>query len=373
MVDIRKLCCICNGKLDDIITFEKYPISFSMVSNDKECISEDLIFTECCQCRTIQIKNLIDLKILYDKPHNDNIVGKTWIEHFQEFSCMINKFKKYHDRVLEIGSPTDKIVKYMNDYASWVLMDPNSKPYPDKNVENINSFFSEKSEFISKFDTIIHSHLFEHLYEPKKMLLKMSEILTEDGNIFISIPNLHLYSFDILFLGLHFEHTYLINEINMQYLCNSCELEIVNKQYYKTHSIFYQLKKAKKCENMSLSLLNEFNLGYKLLLLNKIHEMKDMISNINSMINNYKSVYIFGCHSNTQAMLYFGLNSQKIKCILDNDSTKWNKKIYGYHLLCNSPEIIKDEKDVIVICNIGPYANEVKKQLIEINSYIIFI
>ena len=60
MVDIRKLCCICNGKLDDIITFEKYPISFSMVSNDKECISEDLIFTECCQCRTIQIKNLID-------------------------------------------------------------------------------------------------------------------------------------------------------------------------------------------------------------------------------------------------------------------------------------------------------------------------
>ena len=71
-------------------------------------------------------------------------------------------------------------------------MDPNCEKYPKKNIQNINEFFSEKSTFNCKFDTIIHSHLLEHLYEPKTMLLKMSEILTEDGNIFISIPNLHL-------------------------------------------------------------------------------------------------------------------------------------------------------------------------------------
>jgi hypothetical protein len=370
---IRNKCCICDGNLDSIITFEKYPISFSMTDNENYKF-EDLIFTECIKCKTIQIKNLIDLEILYDKPHNHNIIGKTWIEHFQEFSYMINKFKKYNDNVLEIGSPTDKIEKNIDNYLNWILMDPNSEKYPQTNIKSVNEFFSEKSKFNCKFDTIIHSHLLEHLYDPKNMLLKMSEVLTDDGNIFISIPNLHSYAFEILFLGMHFEHTYLINEINMLYLCNYCKLEIVNKQYYKKHSIFYQLKKTKQPHHMQLSLLNEFNLGYKLLLLNKINEMKDMICNINIMINNdNKNTYIFGCHSNTQSMLYFGLNSENIKCILDNDSTKWNKKLYGYDLLCNSPETIKDEQNVIIICNIGSYTYEVKKQLIEINNCVVFI
>ena len=31
----RNKCCICNGGLDSIITFEKYPISFSMTNNNK--------------------------------------------------------------------------------------------------------------------------------------------------------------------------------------------------------------------------------------------------------------------------------------------------------------------------------------------------
>ena len=80
-----------------------------------------------------------------------------------------------------------------------------------KKIQSINDFFSEEYNFNCKFDTIIHSHLLEHLYEPNKLLVKMSEILTDDGSIFISIPNLHSYSFEILFLGMHFEHTYLIN------------------------------------------------------------------------------------------------------------------------------------------------------------------
>ena len=369
---IRNKCCICYNNLEDIITFKNYPISFSM-TNDNKYTFEDLIFSECIKCKTIQIKNLIDLNILYNKPHNNNVIGKTWIEHFQEFSSMINKFKKNNDNVLEIGSPTDKIERYIDNYSQWVLMDPNCEKYPEKKIQSINDFFSEEYNFNCKFDTIIHSHLLEHLYEPNKMLVKMSEILTDDGSIFISIPNLHSYSFEILFLGMHFEHTYLINEINMLYLCNICKLEIVNKQYYKKHSIFYQLKKTKEQNTITLSLLREFNLGYKLLLLNKINEIKDMVNNINIIINNNRNTYIFGCHSNTQCMLYFGLNIKNIKYILDNDSTKWNKKLYGYDLLCNSPDKIKDEVDVIVICNIGSYTCEVKKQLLEINNSIKFI
>ena len=67
------------------------------------------------------------------------------------------------------------------------------------------------------------------------------------------------------------------------------------------------------------------------------------------------------------------LKSKNIKYILDNDSTKWDKQLYGYDLVCSSPEIIKDELNVIVICNIGSYNYEVKKQLLEINNLITVI
>lgn len=366
---LRNNCCICNSELESIISFDEYPISFSMNDNNKYTF-ENLSFTECVRCKTIQIQKLIDLEVLYDQPHNHNVIGQTWIEHFKEFAHMINKCKKDNDNVLEIGSPTDKIAKYVDNYSKWVLMDPNSEQYPEKNIENIKDFFTEESIFDFNIDTIVHSHLLEHLYEPSKLLLKMNQVLKEDGNIFISIPNLHQYSFNTLFLGLHFEHTYHINEMNMIYLCNSCNLEIVKKQYYKTHSIFYQLKKKKQSSNISTELLKQYNLGYKSLLLRKIHEIKEKINIFNDIIKETKDVYIFGCHSNTQAILYFGLKADHIQYILDNDPLKWNKKLYGYQLVCKNPEIIRDMEHPTVICNVGIYTNEIIKQLLKINERV---
>ena len=183
---IRNKCCICYNNLEDIITFKNYPISFSM-TNDNKYTFEDLIFSECIKCKTIQIKNLIDLNILYNKPHNYNVIGKTWIEHFQEFSSMINKFKKNNDNVLEIGSPTDKIERYIDNYSQWVLMDPNCEKYPEKKIQSINDFFSEEYNFNCKFDTIIHSHLLEHLYEPNKMLVFTKNVAGTDAMWSISL------------------------------------------------------------------------------------------------------------------------------------------------------------------------------------------
>lgn len=365
----RNICCLCKGNLVNIITFKDYPISFSMTTNVNYKF-EDLIFTECFECRTIQLSNLIDLKLLYNKPHNNNIVGETWIGHFKEFSSMINDLKNENDLVLEIGSPTDKIERYINNYRKWFLMDPNSISYPKKNIVNINEFFTEKSIFDFKVDTIINSHLLEHLYEPKKILLQMYNILDDKGNIFISVPNLHAYSFNTLFLGLHFEHTYFINESNTIYLFNSCNLEVINKQYYKTHSIFYHLKKTKNSKQISLDIIKEYNLGYKVLFMNKIDEIKNTIDIINIQIHDKQNVYIFGCHSNTQSMLYFGLNIKHINVILDNDPVKWDKKLYGYSLICKDPKIIKNDQQPIVICNVGVYTNEIKKQLYELNKNV---
>ena len=174
----------------------------------------------------------------------------------------------------------------------------------------------------------------------------------------------------MLFLGLHFEHTYFINEINMVYLCNECNFEIINKYYYNSHSIFYHLKKKKMNYNIPLNFIKEFNLGYKKILISKIDEIKNKVNEINNFIINKKDIYIFGCHSNSHAMLYFGLNTERIKYILDNDPMKNEKKMYGFELVCKKPDIISNDENPIVICNVGPYTEEIKKQLLEINKNV---
>jgi hypothetical protein len=125
---MRKICCICNSKLEKIISFEKYPIKFCM-SDDMNFEYSTLSFCICSQCNTIQLNKLIDLDLLYNNPHNNNIIGKTWTTHFDEFSKFITNNCKSLKNVLEIGGSTDKLVKNINDYTKWVLLDPNSQKY----------------------------------------------------------------------------------------------------------------------------------------------------------------------------------------------------------------------------------------------------
>ena len=85
-----------------------------------------------------------------------------------------------------------------------------------------------------------------------------------------------------------------------------------------------------------------------------------------------KNVYIFGCHTNTQIMIYLKLNIDNITIILDNDTSKHNKYFYGTNLLCKSPNILNNIDNPKVICYIGNYTEEVKEQLKTINENIEF-
>ena len=51
------------------------------------------------------------------------------------------------------------------------MLDPNAVNYDNDKIINLNTFFKEDTKFDFSVDTIIHSHLFEHLYNPYELLL----------------------------------------------------------------------------------------------------------------------------------------------------------------------------------------------------------
>ena len=64
----------------------------------------------------------------------------------------------------------------------------------------------------------------------------------------------------------------------------------------------------------------------------------------------------------------------KVICLLDNDSKKENKRLYGTQLISQSPKILKDIPEALVVLRAGVYNDEIKNDILNnINPNIIFI
>ena len=85
-------------------------------------------------------------------------------------------------------------------------------------------------------------------------------------------------------------------------------------------------------------------------------------------------MYLFGAHVFSQYLISFGLETDNIVSLLDNDSNKHNKRLYGTSLMCYAPSVLKDVKNPIVILRAGVYNDEIKKDILQnINFNTIFI
>jgi len=170
------------------------------------------------------------LDILYAESHNHISVGKMWENYFKLFMHKINHIVK-NKNILEIGDPSGKIALKADEYNKWFIVEPNKNPNIafDKKIFFIESFFDDNFNINEKIDVIIHSHLFEHIYEPNNFLKKCYKVLNNEGDMFFGVPNMqHFTETDACpFLGIFFEHTIFLNKENISYLLNNNNFEII--------------------------------------------------------------------------------------------------------------------------------------------------
>ena len=95
--------------------------------------------------------------------------------------------------LLELGPAMGHMTKFLvNDFENISVVE-GSKELLDlipnyDNIEKHHSYF-EEFETDKKFDTIIMSHVLEHIENPIKILKLISRWLSENGIIIISVPN----------------------------------------------------------------------------------------------------------------------------------------------------------------------------------------
>jgi hypothetical protein len=84
-------------------------------------------------------------------------------------------------------------------------------------------------------------------------------------------------------------------------------------------------------------------------------------------------VYLFGAHVFAQYLIAFGLDTSLIVSLFDNDPKKLGKRLYGTNLRVQSPSVLREVKNPIVILKAGVYNEEIKADILcNINSSVVF-
>ena len=372
---VKNNCSFCADNLENIFSIKNMPTFMGAVTDfDISFSKSDMTFTKCVQCGCVQIKELINPEILYQNNHNIETVGELWNNHYLEFSNFI-KDGIINKDVLELADPSCKIAKHISEYSKkWDIVEYN--PNTDITLPKVNFIkkWFDASFNSEKYDIILHSHFFEHLFNPADGLIKMNECLNIGGVMYFSVPNLE-YILDNGYLPanvLHFEHTFFYKKNDLINLLNLFGFNVDDVVDYKMHSLFF------KCTKISNN-INFNNKEFKFVsddvcdkLLKSYNNSKDIVHLFNSNTN--KNKFIFGCHISTQSILSMGIDTKHIINFLDNSSTKQNKFLYGYDIKVQSPDVIANiDMPVVMISHTSVYRFEIEKQLKKINKNVILI
>ncbi|HEH5540573.1 TPA: methyltransferase domain-containing protein [Campylobacter coli] len=364
----RQKCIINNTELEFLSTGD-FPLFCGCVESD---LKEDFICKQewaISKEGVIQLKNLIPLEILYANGHDSGVVGSLWEEHHKEFADLV--IKSNPKSVLEIGGGHGKLSQNCLSSVDikWTIVEPNSCN-KHQNVDYIDGFFQKEIFNNGCFDTIVHSHTFEHIYNPHKFLEEISFALQSGDKMIFSLPNMQKWLENKFTNCLNFEHTIFLSENILEFLLYKHKFKIIQKQYFKEHSIFYHVCKDESINVQNIVLKNEYERNKKLFLdMKKYYQEK--ILHINKILENTtKKVYLFGAHLFGQYLIFQGLNTEKIINILDNNPNKQEKRLYGTNFTVKSPKILKDQNDSLVILNAGVYNEEIRHGLYVINKYI---
>jgi predicted small secreted protein len=145
---------------------------------------------------------------------------------------------------------------------------------------------------------------------------------------------------------------------------------LIESNYFRDdHSVFFCAKKVKDTIE-EIVIPREFYIKNKKLFEDYITYHEGLIEELNKAEG---SIYLFGAHIFSQYLLQFGLDSNKIVNILDNDSNKQEKRLYGTNLIVKSPEVLRDVEEATVILKAGMYNSEIKEQINKINPNVKFI
>ena len=349
--------------------FQPHPNNL-LKSKNKDKFFYPLEINICNNCYNAQLSTTSNYKKIYTNYIYKSSISKKFISHFNEAALnYINffKLKKNTSLIIDVGSndgigllPFKKL-----GFKNIIGFEPSkklSKESKKLGIKTNNVFFNLKNslKLKNKADLILASNVFAHNDNLNELFLAMKNSIKKKGSIIIEVQyflkTIKDYSFD----NIYHEHTNYwtltsLNRFMSNHNCKIFNVEIINThggslRVYISKNLRVNINKTVK--NL-LKEENKFKVTSKDSYTNyqkNLDKKKDnVIKNINWLKKKYKKLYGYAASAKaTVSMNFFGLNSNYITNMVDDNSLKTGKYIPGTGVKIISKHKLKKQKCVIV-------------------------
>jgi SAM-dependent methyltransferase len=331
-------CPVCGSNKKEIV--------FTQIFEDIVGISLDefeqniAICKDCGMIYTTPFVNDEELNNYYSKMSNYEHTH-TEVGYPQED---INKSKRQFEyikshttnqkKVLDIGCSVGYTLYLFKQAGYDVLgLDPssrNKKTAKEKYGVEIETRFLNKEGLEGRvFDIVILSHVVEHLKYPLDIFKNIRKILSDEGLLFIEMPDIDYFDEKDLY-QFSFEHINYFNLCSTKNLLHKAGFELVDTVIFyndKSTAPFYptrgslwrksnKMYKIKNCYSKNKIVIQKY--------IDLINNFRgELIGKINDIIKSHKNIAIWGAGTLTaQLFSHTNLSKANIKVIFDNDSKK---------------------------------------------------
>ena len=358
---IRKQCVACSSSNLSCFFPKDYTASLSLGFNKSPEIPIFMPFNVlvCKECNASQTKYLGNLSIIYSKNHADNY-GTLKVEMQDLFASFVGNNKEIRG-ILEFGA--------CNNFLSSRILNKHKTEYyivePDYTGDptglHIIKEYAENVDVQSlPVNSIVMSHLFEHLYEPMKVLESFSKC-TNIEYIYLNHPDFEHNVRNNTYVVLNSEHTYYIEHSVLLAYFEKFGFYLQKRENYDNHSLFLEFKRGEP-KPMDISRFVNTHVQSDLNLF--FGNMKQIVDSLHRIIeqNPSKKYYMWPASAHSISLFACGFNTNLLTSLLDNSPNKIGKYLHSYNLYCESfQEIVeKGNSDTcIIIGGAGQYIKDI--------------
>jgi 2-polyprenyl-3-methyl-5-hydroxy-6-metoxy-1,4-benzoquinol methylase len=351
-------CRLCGSpRTESVINLDGFPKSaqcfISNLDNTEEDQSITLMVCQCTDCGLIQLKNN---PVSYFK---DVITAASLSEASKEnlvneWRPFIEKYKIVGKDAIEVGSGRGDFLEVLerldvNAYGIEHSID-NIKECQKKKLNVDKAYLTELPEtYNKKYSLVVCNNFLEHQPDTKKYLSCLRNLVSNNGVIYISVPNVD----------------YLLEK--------NCLYEFV-----ADHLVYFTEKTLRKAMEINgFNVLESYkkNNGNDLVVIAKpeprinidgaIETVSDIVKSIQKEVERHTNVAIWSAGHRALALMAIA-KLEKIKYVIDSATFKQGKFTPILHKKIISPEdFISIKCDLLIIMLPGNYAEQVIRFLEE--------
>lgn len=231
---MNMLCKVCDS--------DKY----DQIGEIKGIWKENKNVYQCKECSAyfIESPNDEEIYLLYKNEYHNSIKNVIFelAKSKMRYARCINQFNFIKDsidcvnkKVCEIGAFDGLLLNFFKSETCEVFgyeANDNAREYAKRKYDiDLKTDFLQDNQ---KYDIIILSHVLEHFKYSKEVLLKIKSMLSDNGFIYIEVPNSPMpnqCSYQMLIKYLTTSHTVNFDISNLMALVENCGLTIIKFQY----------------------------------------------------------------------------------------------------------------------------------------------